>query len=51
MELVGSSLIQPTPTTSMATPNAPKTFNFDSTTDLKQELEKINPQILDHDFE
>lgn len=32
-------------------PNAPKTFNFDSATDLEAELEKINPEVLDSDFE
>jgi len=42
---------QPTPTPVPATtPNAPKTFQFDSSTDLKAELEKVNPQILDSDF-
>lgn len=35
----------------LATPNAPKTFQFDASTDLKQELQKINPQVLDSDFE
>ena len=35
----------------VASPNAPKTFQFDSSTDLKQELEKVNPQILDSDFQ
>lgn len=35
----------------VAQPVAPKTFNFDSTTDLKEELEKVNPQVLDSDFE
>lgn len=34
-----------------ATPNIPKTYNFDSSTDLKKELESINPQVLDSDFE
>lgn len=29
----------------------PKTFNFDSSTDLKGELETVNPQVLDSDFE
>ena len=29
----------------------PKTFNFDASTDLKTELESVNPQILDSDFE
>ncbi len=32
----------PTPT--------PKTYNFDSSTDLKKELDSINPQVLDSDF-
>lgn len=42
----------PVPTdTPVPTPNAPKTFKFDSTTDLKLELEKVNPQVLDSDFE
>ncbi len=31
--------------------NPPKDFKFDSSTDLKQELEKVNPQVLDSDFE
>ncbi|MBI2039814.1 hypothetical protein HYT18_01955 [Candidatus Microgenomates bacterium] len=38
----------PTP---IPTPNAPKTFQFDSATDLEAELEKVNPQVLDSDFE
>lgn len=33
------------------TPVVPKTFKFDSSTDLKAELEKVNPQVLDSDFE
>lgn len=56
--LVGPKLIQqitrqqvaPTPA-SVITPDAPKTFKFDSSTDLKVELEKVNPQVLDSDFE
>ena len=32
-------------------PNAPKTFQFDSSTDLQAELEKVNPKVLDSDFE
>lgn len=53
--LIGPSFMQqngskstPTP---IATPNAPKSFNFDASTDLKAELEKVNPQVLDSDFE
>jgi len=38
----------PTP---IPTPNAPKTFQFDSSTDLEAELEKVNPEVLDSDFE
>ncbi len=30
---------------------APKTYTLDSSTDLKKELESINPQVLDNDFE
>lgn len=30
---------------------APKTYTLDSSTDLKKELESINPQVLDSDFE
>ncbi len=56
--LVGPTFIQqiihqqltPTPEPA-AISNAPKTFNFDSSTNLKQELEKVNPQVLDSDFE
>ena len=29
----------------------PKTFKFDASTDLEMELEKIDPQILESDFE
>lgn len=29
----------------------PKQYNFDSSTDLKMELESINPQVLESDFE
>ncbi|MBU1000345.1 hypothetical protein KKE78_03050 [Patescibacteria group bacterium] len=39
----------PTPVP-VATPNAPKTFKFDASTDLNLELEKVNPQVLDSDF-
>lgn len=28
-----------------------KTFQFDSATDLKVELEKVDPKVLDYDFE
>lgn len=48
-----NTLVNPgTPSsTPVSTPNAPKTFHFDSFTDLKAELEKVNPQVLDSDFE
>lgn len=29
----------------------PRTFNFDSSTDLRGELETINPQVLESDFD
>lgn len=39
--------------TQPATPafNPPKEINYGSATDLKQELDSINPQVLDNDFE
>ncbi len=55
-DLVNPLLGQSKPTPSETpfpnpTPAVPKTFNFDSQTDLQAELEKINPEILDSDFE
>lgn len=38
-----STLPSPSPT--------PKQFKFDSSTNLKQELESVDPKILDSDFE
>ena len=32
-------------------PDGPKTFKFDRNTDLNAELEKIDPKVLDSDFE
>jgi len=31
--------------------NPPKEVRYGSSTDLKQELDSINPQVLDSDFE
>lgn len=45
---LGKNMVQSTPA---PTPNAPKIFKFDSSTDLKKELDSINPQVLDSDFE
>lgn len=47
-------IIHPKPSTTpvpVSSPNAPKTFKFDESTDLKMELDKVNPQVLDSDFE
>ncbi len=44
---------RPTPMASMvpgSTPQAPPTFKFDSSTNLQNELDSINPQVLDSDF-
>jgi hypothetical protein len=35
----------------ISSPNAPKSYQFDRSTDLKEELNKVNPQLLDSDFE
>ncbi len=42
---------KPAPTETPSNIVAPKTFKFDSSTDLKKELESINPEILENDFE
>ena len=54
--LVGSGFISsrkssPSPSPTLAQPDVPKTFQFDSSTDLGAELKKVNPQVLDSDFE
>ncbi len=43
--------ISSTPEPTVAPPNAPKTFQYDSSTDLEAELDQIDPQIIDSDFE
>lgn len=43
-----SSTPKPTP---IPTPAAPKNFQFNSSTDLKKELDGVNPLVLDSDFE
>ena len=48
--LVNPQIPAPSETPS-PTPDVPKTFKFDSLTDLKAELEKVDPQVLDSDFE
>ena len=46
------TILQKTDSTPEPTPNikTPKEFKFDATTDLKMELEKVNPQVLESDF-
>lgn len=48
--IAGFGLRNPTSVPTSQLPQAPKTFKFDRSTDLKSELDKINPQILDADF-
>lgn len=52
-ELVNPKVPVPAETPSPVTtpPAVPKTFHFDSSTDLEAEWEKVNPQVLDSDFE
>ena len=46
-------MASPTQTLLPQTPsyNVPKVIEYDSYTDLKQELESINPEVLDEDFQ
>jgi len=46
-DLVKPPVVTPTPLPTEGL----KTFKFDESTDLKAELEKVNPQVLDADFE
>ena len=46
-QTLGEQVAEPT----NAAPVAPKTFELDATSDLEAELEKINPEVLDSDFE
>ncbi len=43
--------VSPTPEPTNTPPNAPAVFQYDSSTNLEEELDKINPQVLDSDFE
>lgn len=45
-KLVSSNISTPAPTSF----NQPKEIKYDSATDLKKELDTVNPQILDSDF-
>lgn len=42
---------QSTPSPTISSYNPPKEIKYDSSTDLKQELESIDPQVSDSDFE
>ncbi len=50
-----SSLVSgPTPTplvSSTSSYNPPKAIQYDDSTDLKNELDSVDPQVLDSDFE
>lgn len=50
---MGSSFNQttPVPSSTLLPVSTPQTFKFDGSTDLKKELDSINPQVLDSDFE
>ena len=43
-----SPIASPSPSYSS---DAPQTFKFDSNTDLNKELDKVNPQVLNSDFQ
>lgn len=40
----------PVPSPGVTSRPKPKTFKFNSGTDLKSELDSVNPQVLDSDF-
>ncbi len=47
---VESVVSQSTPVPQVSAYNAPKEIKYDSTTDLKKELDSIDPKVLDSDF-
>ncbi len=46
----GQSAVTPAPTPQTPSYNPPQEIKYDSATDLKKELESINPQVQDSDF-
>lgn len=48
-----TNLVKPAETVAPTTipTSIPKQYKFDGSTDLKKELESINPQVLEADFE
>ncbi len=40
-----------TPTPTAVPPVEPQTYQYDRSTDLKAEFNKVNPQVLDSDFQ
>lgn len=42
--------LSPTPTPTPEPPSPPKQFKFDGSTDLKKELDSIDPKVQDSDF-
>lgn len=47
---VGTVAGQPTPSPTISSYNPPKAIKYDSSTDLKKELESIDPKIDESDF-
>lgn len=52
-KFVSTDVKQPlaSPTQTPAPFNPPKEMHYDNNTDLEKELDSVNPQILDSDFE
>lgn len=48
---IGNLLQQPSQAPQVSNYNPPKEVKYDSSTDLKQKLDSINPKVLDSDFE
>lgn len=46
-EILVNPAVTPLPS---ATINPPKEIKYDSSTDLKKELDSVDPQVLDEDF-
>lgn len=49
-KITGQTAVTPVPTTQTSSYNPPQEIKYDSATDLKKELQSVDPQVLDSDF-
>lgn len=50
LSLPKTNRVSATPIPTSVPPQAPQTFKFNRSTDLKKELDQVNPAVTDQDF-